>query len=108
MMVGVEDSRRRCSFRRETRTLMLTPQIDGLQHFRENAAPEAMEFQQALIWRVNKDEQGRPFVYHCGSVKGFNACLIDYVDDDLAAAVMTNSDECCGWKKALELANLFR
>ena len=108
MMVGVEDSRRRCSFRRETRTLMLTPQIDGLQHFRENAAPEAMEFQQALIWRVNKDEQGRPFVYHCGSVKGFNACLIDYVDDDLAAAVMTNSDECCGWKRTLELANLFR
>ena len=94
--------------RRETRTQMLTPQIDGLQHFRENAAPDAVEFGQGLIWRVLKDEQGRTFAYHCGTVKGFNVCLVDYVDDDLVAALMTNSDECCGWKKTLELANTFR
>jgi len=94
--------------RRETRTQMLTPQIDGLLHFREGAAPEAMEFRQAMLWRVQKDAEGREFVYHCGSVKGFNACVIDYVGGDLAAAVMTNSDECCGWKKALALASLFR
>lgn len=94
--------------RRETRALMLAPQIDGLLRFREGAAPEAVEFRQAMLWRVQKDAEGRTFVYHCGSVKGFNACLIDYVDDDLVAALMTNSDECCGWKKALELANLFR
>lgn len=93
--------------RRETRTQLLTPQIDGLLHFREGDAPDAMDFRQALLWRVNKDAQGREFVYHCGSVKAFNACVIDYVDDDLVAAVMTNSDECCGWKKALALANLF-
>lgn len=94
--------------RRETRTQMFTPQIDGLQQFRENAAPQAMDFQQGLLWRINKDAAGRRFVYHCGTVKGYNVCLIDYVDDDLAAALMTNSDECCGWKKTLELANFFR
>jgi serine beta-lactamase-like protein LACTB, mitochondrial len=94
--------------RRETRTLMLTPQLDGLLHFRENGTPEAMDFRQALLWRVNKDAEGREFVYHCGTVKGFNVCLIDYVADDLVAALMTNSDECCGWKKTLELANFFR
>jgi CubicO group peptidase (beta-lactamase class C family) len=94
--------------RRETRAQMLAPQINGLQHFNENGAPNAMDFQQALIWRVNKDAEGRTFVYHCGTVKGFNVCLIDYVDDDLTAALMTNSDECCGWKNTLALANVFR
>jgi hypothetical protein len=67
-----------------------------------------MDFQQALIWRVNRDAEGREFVYHCGTVKGFNVCLIDYVDADLTAALMTNSDECCGWKNTLALAKFFR
>lgn len=92
----------------ETRAMMFTPQIDGVPRFRENAPPEAMEFRQAMLWRVQKDSEGREFVYHCGSVKGFNACLIDYVHDDLVAAIATNSEECCGWKSALAIANLFR
>ena len=94
--------------RRETRAQMLTPQIDGLLHFNEHGEPDALDFRQALLWRVNKDAEGRTFVYHCGTVKGFNVCVVDYVDDDLVAALMTNSDECCGWKKTLELANYFR
>jgi hypothetical protein len=38
----------------------------------------------------------------------FNVCLADYAEDDLVAALMTNSDECCGWKNTLALANFFR
>ena len=94
--------------RRETRTKMLAPQIDGLRMYREDRAPETMDFQQALLWRTKVDEEGRRFVYHCGSVAAFNVCLVGYVDEDIVAAIATNSDDCCGWKAALRLANLFR
>jgi CubicO group peptidase (beta-lactamase class C family) len=94
--------------RPETRTRMLAPQIEGLKRFQERSAPDELEFRQAILWRLQKDNQGRTFAYECGSVKGFNACLIDYVEEDLVAAIATNSDECCGWKRTLELADLFR
>ena len=94
--------------RRETRTKMLAPQIDGLKMFHEDGAPAAMDFQQALLWRTKVDDDGRRFIYHCGSVEAFNVCVVDYVDEDLVAALATNSDECCGWKRTLQLANLFR
>ena len=93
----------------ETRRKMLTPQIDGLLGFDENGGePKKLNSQQAILWRVNKDEAGREFVYHCGSVRAFNVCVIDYVDVDLVAVTATNSDNCCGWRRTLELANFFR
>ena len=93
--------------RRETRTKMLAPQLDGLKMFRDGG-PEPMDFQQAMLWRTLADDKGRRFVYHCGSVAAFNVCIVDYVQDDLVAVLATNSDECCGWKRTLQLANLFR
>lgn len=93
--------------RRETRTKMFAPQIDGLQMFRGTGA-EAMDFQQGMLWRTKLDDKGRRFVYECGSVSAFNVCVVDYVEDDLVAVLATNSDECCGWKRTLQLANLFR
>jgi CubicO group peptidase (beta-lactamase class C family) len=93
--------------RRETRTKMLASQLDGLEMFRDTGT-EPMDFQQAMLWRTRLDDQGRRFVYECGSVSAFNVCIVDYVDEDLVAALATNSDECCGWKRTLELANLFR
>jgi len=61
-----------------------------------------------MLWRVRRDGEGRRVAYECGSVKGFNACLVDFLDDDLVAAVATSSFECCGWAKADALAALFR
>jgi serine beta-lactamase-like protein LACTB len=91
-----------------TRRAMFKPQFDGLQAFHSDAQTSELDFRQAILWRVQKDEEGREFLYHCGSVKAFNTCVVDYVDIDLVAAIATNSDECCGWKRALQLANLFR
>jgi hypothetical protein len=94
--------------RPDTRATLLSTQIDGLLQFREGAAPEPVGFRQAMLWRVRRDRAGRRVVYECGSVKGFNACLVDFLDEDLAAAVATNSFTCCGWAKADALAALFR
>jgi|GEM_PF-1458766 len=105
--------------RPETRATMLSPQIEGLQEFREGAAPQAIDFEEecksinqhcqgAMLWRVRRDPEGRRVAYQCGSVKGFNACLVDFLDEDLVAAIATNSFECCGWVKADALAALFR
>jgi serine beta-lactamase-like protein LACTB len=92
----------------ETRAVLLSPQIAGLLQFREGATPEPVGFEQAILWRLRRDGEGRRVAYECGSVKGFNACLVDFLDDDLVAAVATNSFECCGWPKADALAALFR
>ena len=91
-----------------TRDLMLSSQVHGLQEFRENTAPVELEFEQGMLWRLRHDSNGRRVAYHCGSVKGSNACLVDFLDEDLVAAVMTNSWECCGWSKADSLAGIFR
>jgi serine beta-lactamase-like protein LACTB len=91
-----------------TRATLLSPQIDGLLQFREGATPAPVGFQQAMLWRLRRDAEGRRVAYECGSVKGFNACLVDFLDDDLVAAVATNSFACCGWPKADALAALFR
>jgi hypothetical protein len=61
-----------------------------------------------LLWRLRRDAQGRFVAYACGSVKASNACVVDFVDEDLVAAIATNSWECCGWKRADELAAIFR
>jgi CubicO group peptidase (beta-lactamase class C family) len=91
-----------------TRATLLSPQIDGLLQFREGAAPAPVGFQQAMLWRLRRDGEGRQVAYECGSVKGFNACLVDFLDDDLVAAVAANSFACCGWPQADALAALFR
>lgn len=70
----------------ETLELMYKP-IDPVPQHQENAPPE---LSQALIWRVFKDDAGRTFVNHCGTVKGFNACLVNYPDRDLVVAILGN------------------
>ncbi|HUO87254.1 MAG TPA: serine hydrolase domain-containing protein [Thermoanaerobaculia bacterium] len=71
----------------------------------EPAAP--LRWRQALIWRIRTDLAGRDFVHHCGSVKGFNACLVLYVDEGLVVATADNADA-LGFGPALTLADLFR
>ncbi|MFP5288343.1 MAG: serine hydrolase domain-containing protein, partial [Thermoanaerobaculia bacterium] len=74
---------------RETLELMYKP-VDPVPRHRENGPPEPMDFSQALMWRVLEDDAGRTFVHHCGTVKGFNACLVNYPDRDLVVAVLGN------------------
>jgi serine beta-lactamase-like protein LACTB, mitochondrial len=94
--------------RPETRQLMLSSQLRGQQEFRERSAPKKMSWRQGMLWRLRTDPQGRLVAYECGSVKGSNACVVDFLEEDLVAAVATNSWECCGWKKADALAAFFR
>lgn len=73
----------------ETVALMYLP-TDPVLQYQENGAPRQLDFSQALIWRIFKDEAGRTFVNHCGTVKGFNSCLVNYPDRDLVVAIVGN------------------
>ena len=92
----------------KTRAMMLSSQLQGRKRFREGAPPDTLDFEQGMLWRLRRDPEGRFVAYECGSVKGSNACVVDFLEEDLVAAVATNSLECCGWKKADALAELFR
>ena len=59
-------------------------------------------------WLSRKDASGRSFTYHCGSVKGFNSCLVNYTDEDLVVAVLTNSEQTGGYRHPQALAEFFR
>ena len=74
----------------ETLALMYKP-IDPVPRYQENGPPQPTEFSQALIWRILKDDAGRTFVNHCGTVKGFNACLVSYPEQDLVVAILANA-----------------
>lgn len=94
--------------RPETRQLMYTPQIEGVLDFREGQSPQPRRRGQGLLWELRQDAAGRPVAFHCGSVKGFNACIVNFYEENLVAAIATNSWECCGWSKADSLAAFFR
>src|SRR4030095_12062335 len=57
----------------ETAALMFTPQLQTVLGFQDNGPPSRQAFQQAMLWRIRKDDAGREFVHHCGTVQGFNA-----------------------------------
>ena len=94
--------------RPKTRTKMFSDQDRGLRSFHPGKASTPIGFRQGMLWRLRRDPAGRFVAYGCGSVKAFNACVVDFVEEDLVAAVATNSWECCGWKRADALAALFR
>lgn len=75
--------------RPETRKLLYEPIAPVLRH-QENGPPQPIDFSQALAWRILKDDAGRTFVNHCGTVKGFNACIVIYPDQDLVVTVLGN------------------
>lgn len=91
-----------------THAEMLKPQTAGLMTFREDGAHQEQRRQHGLLWELRTDDQGRRVAYHCGSISAFNACVVNFYEENLVAAVATNSWECCGWRKADELAGLFR
>ena len=91
----------------ETLKSMWAPQLNGVQQFRGEEPPEPLRWQQALLWRVRRDESARDFVYHCGSVKGFNACLVIYVEEELIVATADNGGG-LGFAPTLDIAEFFR
>jgi CubicO group peptidase (beta-lactamase class C family) len=82
---------RRFLLKAETLELMYKPVDVGLQ-YREKEPPQKLEFPQGLLWRIIKDDAGRTFVNHCGTVKGFNACLVNYPEQDVVVAILGNGD----------------
>jgi serine beta-lactamase-like protein LACTB len=77
----------------ETRASMYRSQLDSVKQFVENGPPRELEFAQGIVWRVFKDASGRTFINHCGSVKGFNACLVNYPEQDLVVVLAGNADQ---------------
>ena len=88
--------------------LMFTPQLgDGILYYQGEDPPEPLRWQQAFIWRIRQDQAGRSYVHHCGTVKGFNACLILYVNEKLVVATADNAASLGLWP-GLALADIFR
>lgn len=79
--------------KRETVAEMYRSQLGKIKRFDEKGLPNDLEFEQGLMWRSFKDPAGRTFLNHCGSVKGFNACLVNYPDADLVVALAGNADD---------------
>lgn len=88
--------------------LMFTPQLgDDILYYRGDDPPEPLHWKQAFIWRIRQDRAGRDYVHHCGDVKGFNSCLVLYVDENLVVATADNADSFGLWP-GLALADFFR
>lgn len=74
--------------KRETIAQMAAPQLN------------TGEFEQGLMWRIFRDANGRAFLNHCGSVKGFNACVVDYPSEDVVVALAGNGEDATPARRA--------
>lgn len=91
----------------ETLALMYKP-MDPVPQYQEKGPPQASEISQGLLWRIFKDDAGRTFVNHCGTVKGFNACLVNYPEQDVVVAILGNGDPVTPARRAaVAFAQLF-
>lgn len=91
----------------ETVKLMFTSQLENIKQVCNGNPPEALAWKQGLMWRIRQDEKGRDFVYACGTVKGFNSCMVMYVEEGLVVTSADNS-EAVGFRPLLRLAQIFR
>ena len=89
---------------------MFTPQLSSMLRFdADSGAPSPLRWRQALMWRIRDDENGRTYIHHCGTIKGFNACLILYREEGLIAAVVENGGGAAtGLREARIFADFFR
>jgi CubicO group peptidase (beta-lactamase class C family) len=78
-----------------------------VRSFRVDGPPTVERFRQGLLWRLVERADGNGFAYHCGTFNGFNACLLDYRDEDLVVAMIFNT-YAGGYPPAEKLAALFR
>jgi len=89
-----------------TLALMYKPQLGSVLRYQEHGPGEKLTFQQGLIWRILKDSSGRRILYHDGDVKGFEACLVNYPDQDFVIADMANG-ESLGSDELIAVAQFF-
>jgi hypothetical protein len=78
--------------RPSTLALMYKPQLASVLRYQEHGPAKKLIFEQGLIWRIRKDSSGRRVLYHGGDVKGFEACLVNYPDQDFVIADMANGE----------------
>ncbi len=76
--------------RPQTLAIMFEAQLGDTLRFGGDDSPDELGFEQALMWRIRKDAAGRDYINHCGTVKGFNACLIIYDRHDLIVSILGN------------------
>jgi CubicO group peptidase (beta-lactamase class C family) len=93
--------------RPETVALMVRPHLDPVMRYVEGGAAEREEWKLGLMWRLSTDDAGRPFVFHSGSVKDFNAMLVNYPERDLVVALLSNAGQGRPRADALALAGFF-
>jgi serine beta-lactamase-like protein LACTB, mitochondrial len=89
----------------ETRALMYDAHLKPVREYAERP-PYRMDPRRGLIWAV-ETENGRTVVSHSGSVKSFYACLVNYPDEDLAAAILYNAAGPSTCDEAKALAGFF-
>jgi len=89
-----------------TVALMYDAHLQPVMMYEVNGPPSRLDSRRGLIWSV-VTENGRMIVSHDGSVKGFNALLINYPEEDVAAAVMYNAAGPPTCTEAKTLANFF-
>lgn len=91
----------------ETLSLMTKVHIAEVMLYRGKDKPEKMSFQMALIWWIQKDVQGRQFIYHTGTVKGCRSCLLIYPHGDLVVALQANGLPFDSFKYTKAIAQMF-
>jgi CubicO group peptidase (beta-lactamase class C family) len=89
-----------------TVALMYDAHVQRVMMYEVKGPPRQLDSRRGLIWSV-VTENGRMIVSHDGSVKGFNACLINYPEEDVAAAIMYNAVGPPTCTEAKTLANFF-
>jgi serine beta-lactamase-like protein LACTB, mitochondrial len=86
---------------------MFRPVASPTLWYRGDKPPGRERYKQAIMWRI-LDYRGRHLVYECGSVNGFNMCLVYDVADKAVSALATNCwGSAGGWKQTLELGGFF-
>jgi len=91
----------------KARALMWSPQLPVVHRFRKGRRPAIERFHQGLLWRLVDRPHGRTFVYMCGTINGFNGCLLDYTKEDLVGAMTVNL-EAGGYRPVEGLVAIFR
>lgn len=74
----------------ETLAKMYKVQVDPVMRFNPNGEPQKLSHKQALSWFIRTDAQGGTFPSHTGTVKGCRSYLLNYPEEDLVVALITN------------------
>jgi CubicO group peptidase (beta-lactamase class C family) len=90
----------------DTIASMYDAHLEPVRAYPENGPPYRMDSRRGLIWAVDT-ENGRTVVSHSGSVKSFYACLVNYPDEDVGAAILYNAAGPPTCDEAKALAGLF-